>query len=125
MWYSATKLEALALIECLRHFGYSLYGHEFCVSTDHKSLCYLLSSDRLNARLSRMALKLQHWLVTIKYLPGQENYLADTLSLQEWPDEEMDETVSSGAQSGEGVCKGPALTVEGGRGDAAGWMHDT
>ena len=30
-----------------------------------------------------MAYKLQHWLVTVQYLPGAENTLADALSREE------------------------------------------
>ena len=44
-----------------------------------------MSSDRLNPRLRRMSYKLQHWLVTVKYLPGEDNGLADALSREEWP----------------------------------------
>ena len=58
--YSATELEALALVETVRHFGYYLYGKEFVAYTDHKPLCALLISDRLNGRLRRMGMKLQH-----------------------------------------------------------------
>ena len=81
--YSATELEALALVESIRHFAYYLYGREFVVYTDHKPLCQLLTSDRLNPRLRRISLKLQHWLVTIKYLPGRDNGFADTLSRED------------------------------------------
>jgi len=71
--YSPTELEALALAESIRHFAYYLYGHSFTVFTDHKPLCQLLSSDWLNPRLRRIAMKLQHWLVDIEYLPGKDN----------------------------------------------------
>ena len=46
--YSTTELEALALVETVKHFSYYLYGKSFTVFTDHKPLCQLLSSDRLN-----------------------------------------------------------------------------
>ena len=49
--YSATELEALALVETVKHFSYHLYGKIFTVFTDHKPLCQVLSSDRLNGRL--------------------------------------------------------------------------
>ena len=81
--YSATELEALALVESIRHFAYYLHGREFVVYTDHKALCQMLTSDRLNPRLRRISLKLQHWLVTIKYLPGRDNGFADALSREE------------------------------------------
>ena len=81
--YSATELEALALVSTIEHFGYYLYGTQFTVYTDHKPLEQLLSSDRLNPRLRRMAYKLQHWLVIITYIPGTENTVADALSREE------------------------------------------
>ena len=80
--YSATELEALTLVESIHHFVYYLYGRTFKAYTDHKSLCQLLMSDRLNPWLRRLAMKLQHWLV---YLPGKENGMADTLSREEQP----------------------------------------
>ena len=80
--YSATELEALALVETIKHFGYYLYGKQF-LYTDHKPLCQLMTSDRLNGRLWRLGMKLQHWLVEICYVPGEKNSLADVLSRQE------------------------------------------
>ena len=80
--YSATELEALVLV---KHFGYYLYGKLFTVSTDHQPLCHLLTSNRLNGRLKRLAMKLQHWLLEIEYLPGVYNGLADALSREERP----------------------------------------
>ena len=78
--YSATELEALALVSTINHFAYYLYGRAFQAFTDHKPLVQLTTSDRLNPRLRRMAFKLQHWMVQIEYLPGQDNTLADALS---------------------------------------------
>jgi len=51
--------------------------------TDHKHLCHLLSSGRLNPSLRRIALQLQHWLVDIHYLSGNKNRFADGLSREE------------------------------------------
>ena len=81
--YSATELEALALVETVRHFAYHLYGREFVDFTDHQPLEQLLSSTRLNPRLARMAFKMKHWMVDIQYLPGVDNTFADALSREE------------------------------------------
>ena len=83
--YSTTELEALALVSTIEHFAYYLYGREFMAYTDHKLLCQLLTSDRLNPTLRRLSLKLQHWLVKVEYLPGKENGMADALSREERP----------------------------------------
>ena len=94
--YSATELEALALVETIIHFSYYLYGHTFVAFTDHHALLSLKRSDRLNGRLKRLALKLQPWDVDVQYLPGKENLLADALSRQEWRHSKRDR-LSSGA----------------------------
>ena len=80
--YSETEIEALAVVESVRHFNYYLYGKTFVIYTDHKPLIQLLSSEHLNPRLRRYAYKLQHWMVEIQYLPGKDNSLADALSRQ-------------------------------------------
>ena len=38
--YSATELEALALVESIKHFSYYLYGHSFVVYIDHNKIAY-------------------------------------------------------------------------------------
>ena len=81
--YSATELEALALVETVKHFAYHLYGRSFVAYTDHRPLEQLLSSTRLNPRLARLAYKLQHWLIQVRYLPGVDNTMADALSREE------------------------------------------
>ena len=82
--YSATELEALAAVEAVKHFSPYLYGRKFVIFTDHKPLCYLLSSDQLNGRLKRFSTKLQPWMVQFQYLPGPKNTFADALSRQDW-----------------------------------------
>ena len=83
--YSATEIEALVVVEAVRHFNYYLYGRRFDIFTDHKPLLQLLSSEHLNPRLRRYTYKLQHWLLEIHYLPGKENSIADALSREERP----------------------------------------
>ena len=81
--YSATKLEALAVVATVDHFNYYLYGKPFVIFTDHRPLEHLLTSDRLNPRLKRMAYKLQHWMENIRYIQGDNNTFADALSREE------------------------------------------
>ena len=136
--YSASELEALAVVESVKHFSSYLYGQEFVVFTDHKPLCSLLTSDHLNSRLKRLSTKLQPWMVRFKYLPGSENTFADALSRQDWrradseeatgreeprnreeisaktttQDGRDDETGATGTpQSGVGGCGGPAPQI--------------
>ena len=109
--------EALALVEVVRHFGYYLYGKQFVAFTGHKPLGALLVSDRLNGRLRRLGMKLQHLLIDIRYLPGVENGLADALSREERKKETV---VNDGLQSGAGGCGGAASIVEGEEGACVG-----
>ena len=94
------------------------------VFTDHKLLCYLFTSDHLNGRLKRFSTKLQPWLIEFRYLPGEDNTMADAQSRQDWQTREgkeeresptqhhREEDVKTGAtavpQSGVGGCGGPA-----------------
>jgi len=73
------------MVATIQHFAYYLYGHKFVIYTDHKPLTRLLDSDKLNPRLRRLGFKLQHWMLDIQYLPGQENGFADALSREERP----------------------------------------
>jgi len=82
--YLASELEALAVVEAVKHFSPYLYGRPFTVFTDHKPLCHLLTSYHLNGRLKPLSTKLQPWMVTFQYLPGEENTLADAMSRQDW-----------------------------------------
>ena len=87
--YSATELEALALVATVQHFRYYLYGKQFTIYTDHKSLVQLTTSDKLNPRLRRLAFKLQHRMLQIAYIPGIENTMAEALSREERKQREM------------------------------------
>ena len=112
--YSATELEALALTETIRHFSYHLYGRQFQAYTDHKPLEQLTTSTRLNPRLSRLAFKLQEWLVDIVYLPGDQNTLADALSREERATPtNTDNHSSENSISEEGPCSGSSSCVGG------------
>ena len=97
--YSATEMEALAMLETINHFNYYLYGRSFRVYTDHKPLLQLLTSEHLNPRLRRFAYKLQHWLLEVCYLPGEENSLADALSREERDQDITEATGLSGAST--------------------------
>ena len=98
--YSATELEALAVIASIEHFSHYLYDRQFMVYTDHKGLCALSSSKFLNRRLQRLALKLQQWACEIQYRPGSANGNADGLSRQERQDPEEDSIGLSADRAG-------------------------
>ncbi len=78
--YSAQELEGLALFEAVRHFAFYLYGKEFTVVTDHRSLVTLMMTRQLNRRLYNWALKLTEFKFKVVYRSGHENGVADCLS---------------------------------------------
>ena len=84
--YSATELEALAVVAAVDHFLPYLYGRSFQVITDHKALEQLMISKGLNRRLQGFMLKLQGHQLTIKYSEGRSNSNADGMSRQAWKD---------------------------------------
>ena len=89
--YSASELEALAVVEVIRHFSPYLYGREVVVFANHQPLCALMTSDYLNGRLKRLSMKLQPWLVKFVYLPVKDNTLADALSRQDFKEERAED----------------------------------
>ena len=120
--YSASELEAFILVTMIKHFSNYLYGRACKAFTDHKALCSLLTSETDNRRLRRLAMKLQPWQVSICYLRGADNRLADALSRQEWSEGgassgiggvDTFNTLDDGEaelSSGVGGCGGPAPT---------------
>ncbi len=75
---------SLAIVAAANHFDYYLDGTSFNVFTDHKACEFLLSSEKLNNRLSRMSLKLKSKEIKIIYKPDKANGNADGLSQQDF-----------------------------------------
>jgi len=78
--YSATDLEALAVVESVRHFDAYLYGRRFTVLTDHRPLTYVFSRRTKSPRMSRWSAELADHNFQIKYKQGRINYVPDMLS---------------------------------------------
>ena len=78
--YSASELEALAVVVSVGHFEAYLITHPFTVVTDHKALTFLNSAHHRNGRLARWAMKLQPFTFSIRYRPGSQHVNADALS---------------------------------------------
>ena len=80
--YSQIEKELLALVFGLEHNHYYTYGRRVTLWTDHKPLVSIASKPLVSApkRLQRLMLRLQHYDVEIKYKPGKEMFVADTLS---------------------------------------------
>lgn len=79
--YSATELEAAAIVWAVQTLRHYIEGANFHVRTDHRALTWIFgpsSSD--NARLARFRLKLAALDFTVSYLPGKRNKVADGMS---------------------------------------------
>eukprot|EP00057_Strongylocentrotus_purpuratus_P011932 XP_011666406.1 PREDICTED: uncharacterized protein LOC105439284 [Strongylocentrotus purpuratus] len=80
--YSQIEKELLAQVfELERHHVY-VYGRKVTLLTDHKPPVDILSKPLATApkRLQRLMIRLSQYDGEIKYIPGTEMYLADTLS---------------------------------------------
>ena len=80
--YANIERELLAIVFACQHFSTYLLGRSFVAESDHKPLEMIAMKNLVNVPpcLQRMLLELQRYNVTIKYRPGQEMQLADTLS---------------------------------------------
>ena len=82
--YSTIEKEALAIVSSIQAFYYYLHGRSFILESDHAPLKYVLSHAQKgrvqNTRLERWKLALQGVNMTIRYVPGPKNVVADSLS---------------------------------------------
>jgi thymidylate kinase len=80
--YPATHLECLAVVEAVcEQFSDLVMGNPLIISTDSVSLKWLMTSQNLQGRLARWALRLQEYLpFTIQYRKGALNQAPDALS---------------------------------------------
>jgi hypothetical protein len=78
--YATVERECLAIIWGVKKFQVYLYGREFTLQTDQKSLSYLKEAKELNPRLMRWALSLQPYSYRVEAIKGVDNVGADYLS---------------------------------------------
>ncbi len=86
--YSATELEALALLSTVEHFKFYLSGVPFTAYTDHQALKPIFEGIPPNNRLHRWKDKLSLYDMNITYIKGKTNVIVDALSRQGWPQHE-------------------------------------
>src|SRR3954467_5213615 len=101
--YAIHEKELLAIVHALKVWRHYLEGQEFNVITDHQSLRYLQTQDKLNRRQARWVELLQAYHFNILYKPGKTNVVADALSrrpdlmnIQLLPDPRWMETMKEG-----------------------------
>uniref|UniRef100_A0A0N5BYR6 RNA-directed DNA polymerase n=1 Tax=Strongyloides papillosus TaxID=174720 RepID=A0A0N5BYR6_STREA len=78
--YPIIKLEALGLIYALKQFRPYIYGKHTTVITDHKPLLSLLNNKELTGILQRYQMAIMEYDLTIQYIKGEANTVADYLS---------------------------------------------
>ena len=80
--HAQIEKELLAVVFGLERFNQYVYGKEVEVESDHKPLEAILLKPLCHAppRLQRMLLRLQKYDFKLKYKPGKEMLIADTLS---------------------------------------------
>lgn len=92
--YSATELEALAVVWGLKKNRYILLGYKITVVVDHKPLIDLFKNTLPPGKLARWALIIQEYNPKFIYRPGKLNCVPDALSrnpVQEYSEvEELD-----------------------------------
>ena len=78
--YPTYDLELAAVVFALKIWRHYLYGKEFEVYSNHKSLKYILTQRDLNMRQCRWMEFLEDYDFTLHYHPGKANVVADALS---------------------------------------------
>jgi hypothetical protein len=79
--YPTREKELLAIVEALKEWRHYLASSEVAVFTDHDSLRYLLTQKLpLTGRMARWLEATQEFNLSIGYVPGKANVVADALS---------------------------------------------
>lgn len=79
--YSVTKKELLSIVTFVRQFKNYLWGVEFEIRTDHKSLQYVLrGTNNTASQFCRWRTELDMYNFQIRYIKGTGNTLADGMS---------------------------------------------
>ena len=86
--YAQIEKEVLAIVYGCQKFHQYVYGRTVHVETDHKPLENILAKNLHQApmRLQKMIMSLQKYDLEVKYKPGKEMQLADTLSRSYLPE---------------------------------------
>src|SRR5271155_4660013 len=78
--WSTIEKETHAVIFALRKFDVLVFGRRIALYTDHNPLQYLVSCAPKSAKLSRWALSLSRYDISVKHIAGKDNVAADCLS---------------------------------------------
>ena len=73
-------MELATIVFALKIWIHYLYGEQFEVFSDHKSLKYIFNQRDLNMRQRKWMEYLEDYEFTLHYHPGKANVVADALS---------------------------------------------
>ena len=82
--YPTYDLELAAIVFALNIWSHYLYGEEFEVFSDYKSLKYIFTQRNLNMRRRGWMEYLEDYNFTLHYHPSKENVMAAVLSRKSW-----------------------------------------
>ncbi len=77
--WSINEKEAFALLSSVEKFDTYLRGHAFTCLVDHKNLTFDTHASA-SAKIERWRHRLSEYLITVEYVPGPDNEVADALS---------------------------------------------
>ncbi|EPB67381.1 hypothetical protein ANCCEY_13530 [Ancylostoma ceylanicum] len=78
--WSPKHVEFFAIISALLFFRATIYGNHTTIFSDHTPLTLLLKHNKTHDDLARWVVELQSYDVSIEYLKGPSNVVADALS---------------------------------------------
>ena len=78
--WSTIEKEAYAIVYALQKFDHLVFGRKIFLFTDHNPLQYLMVAAPNSAKLTRWALALTRYDLTVSHIAGTENVTADCLS---------------------------------------------
>ena len=78
--YPTHDMELATVVFALKIWRHFLYGEQFEVYSNHKSLKYIFTQRDLNTRQRRWMEFLEDYDFTLHYHPGKANVVADALS---------------------------------------------
>ncbi|GFS53089.1 retrovirus-related Pol polyprotein from transposon opus [Nephila pilipes] len=80
--YAQIEKELLAIIFSFEKYHSFVYGRKVTIQSDHKLLMAIVKKPmhKISSRMQRMILKLLKYDFEINYVPGNQMFLADTLS---------------------------------------------
>ena len=73
-------MQLVAIVFAFKIWCHYLYGEQFEVYSDHKSLRYIFTQQDLNMRQHRWMEFLEDYDFTLHYHPGKANVVANSLS---------------------------------------------